>query len=337
MLVYLTSPWVPAEWVKAHGLEPRGVWFEPEFDLERTALSAGVCAFSESVARFAELHPQAAMVFSTHCDQLRRGYDGLESVRPERRFLFNLPATWQTPVARRLFDSELERLGRFLRGLGGREPVIGELETLLVQSWCQRSRLLSAAPALSARQFAEAAARFHWDGQIRLPGAGADEGGERPGARAVPIALVGGPLPRAQWRLLDALEGAGSRVVLNATEVGERSLGSPPQAGGDEPARLPESGPGLGQICLERMVDVFQRPNTQLYAWLGERIRARQARGIVLWAYIGCDLWRAEAQSLREAFGLPVLVLDADEVANGWTRLTGRIEAFVESLQPDAP
>ena len=36
-------------------------------------------------------------------------------------------------------------------------------------------------------------------------------------------------------------------------------------------------------------------------------------RGIVLWHFTGCDLWRAEAQTLREAFGLPVLLLEAAE------------------------
>ena len=30
MQVFYTSPWVPPEWIKAHGLEPRGVWFATE-------------------------------------------------------------------------------------------------------------------------------------------------------------------------------------------------------------------------------------------------------------------------------------------------------------------
>ena len=62
---------------------------------------------------------------------------------------------------------------------------------------------------------------------------------------------------------------------------------------------------------FENIVDVFQRPNTRLYSWLKPRLLSRQARGIVLWHFTGCDLWRAEAQTLREAFGLPVLLLEA--------------------------
>ena len=296
--------------------------------------------------RFAEGDPESAVVFSTHCDQLRRGYDGLGS--PRRRFLFNLPATWQTPAARHLFDSELDRLSGFLRGLGGSEPAEGVLEALLAKADRDRGRLLAAAGRLSAREFAEAAARFHWDGEVqfRADDLGAEQEGRKAdtsnrgpaaGAGTVPVALVGGPLPRGQWRLLDALEDAGARVVLNATEAGERSLCLPSSRGGDDPATPPAVRQRLGQICLDRMIDVFQRPNTRLYHWLEGRLKARRARGIVLWAYVGCDLWRAEAQSLREAFGLPVLVLDADEVANGWARLTSRLAAFVESLQEDAP
>ena len=336
MLVYLTSPWIPAEWVEAHGLEPRGAGSAPDLGSERTALSAGVCAFSESVVSLAEHHPEAAVVFSSHCDQLRRGFDGLQSSGAGRRFLFNLPATWQTPAAGRLFESELDRLGRFLIGIGGRAPRQGELEALISRSDERRARLLSAAAQLPARQFAEAVARFHWDGEVRLPGEAATGGevGEDAGRwgrgltvepGAVPIVLVGGPLPRGQWRLLDALEVAGASVVLNATESGERSLRPTPTtlAMGQPP----------GRCWLDGVVDVFQRPNSRLYAWLGERIQVRQARGIVLWAYVGCDLWRAEVQSLREAFALPVLLLDADEAANGWPRLTGRIEAFLESLR----
>jgi hypothetical protein len=162
--------------------------------------------------------------------------------------------------------------------------------------------------------------------------------------------------------LLDAIEKGGGRVVLNATEAGERSLWqaftlddaqtdtaersvyaaetSVDQPGQDSAGTV--SLPGscsvnaallarLARGYLANCVDVFQRPNTPLYDWLRERLMIRQVRGIVLWHYVGCDLWRAEAQPMREAFGLPVLLLDADEAAPN--RNTGRLEAFLESLR----
>jgi hypothetical protein len=170
--------------------------------------------------------------------------------------------------------------------------------------------------------------------------------------------------------LLDAIEHAGGRVVLNATEAGERSLsptsvldqteaalGAPVETGAADrsvyAAEASVEQPGrescaaltapasfsvnaalltlLTRRCLANCVDVFQRPNTRLYDWLRERLAARQVRGIVLWHYVGCDLWRAEAQPMREAFGLPVLLLEADEAA--LQRNTGRLEAFLESLR----
>ena len=177
-----------------------------------------------------------------------------------------------------------------------------------------------------------------------------------------PLALVGGPLAQPQMVLLDAIEKAGGRVVLNATEAGERSLWADSLLDNAQPctaecsvdtteaaikqpckeAFAPVSSPELCSVnaallarlargWLANCVDVFQRPNNRLYNWLCERLTARRVRGIVLWHYVGCDLWRAEAQPMREAFGLPVLLLDADEAAPN--RNTGRLEAFLESLR----
>jgi benzoyl-CoA reductase/2-hydroxyglutaryl-CoA dehydratase subunit BcrC/BadD/HgdB len=129
--------------------------------------------------------------------------------------------------------------------------------------------------------------------------------------------------------LLDAIERAGGRVVLNATEAGERSLWPASPLGQAQPDD--EAPARFARGYLANCVDVYQRPNTRLYDWLRPRLSARRVRGIVLWHYVACDLWRAEAQPMREAFGLPVLLLDADEAAP--KRSTGRLEAFLESLQ----
>lgn len=328
MQVFYTSPWVPAEFIQAHGLEPRGVWFASE--PSRFPLAAGVCAFAQTVVRLAETHPDCAFIFSTHCGQLRRGFDVVAHAAPARVFLFNLPATWQTAVAERIFGSELERLGRFLVDQGGQPPTARELAQVMAQYHLARSSLLEAGSHLSARQYGEALARFHWDGAVNL-----SQEAPAPRTDCIPLALVGGPLPPWQMHVLDAIESAGGRVVLNATEAGERSLGpaSRPDPGDAADHSLPDLLQLLTRSCLESCVDVWQRPNTRLFLWLKERLVARQARGIVLWHFVGCDLWRAEAQSLREAFGLPVLLLDANEAAADGTRQSTRIQAFLESLK----
>lgn len=327
MEVFYTSPWVPPEWIKAHGLEPRGIWLARDFACEPLPLAAGVCAFANAAVRPAERQTERAVVFTTHCDQLRRGFDAVPGTAQSRAFLFNLPATWQTPVAERIYSDELRRLGRFLVGLGGQAPAASALVEIIRQYGQARQRLLEAAPWCPARAYAEAVARFHLDGSVHLP----SEAGDRraPGASSIPLALVGGPLPQSQMPLLDAIERAGGRVVLNATEAGERSLWPAFPLDDAQPgAALVDA---LAHRCLANCIDVFQRPNTRLYDWLRERLTARQVRGIVLWHYVGCDLWRAEAQPMREAFGLPVLLLDADEAAPN--RSTSRLEVFLESLQ----
>ena len=252
-----------------------------------------------------------------------------------RLFLFNLPVTWQTAVAERIFCDELRRLGQFLIGLGGHAPTARDLVEIVDQYSQARRRLLAAAPWCPARAYAEAVARFHLDGTVHLPPEAGDRGASSAGS--VPLALVGGPLPQTQLPLLDAIERAGGRVVLNATEAGERSLwpGSPLDPARPAVATRTQSDATLLSLLargwLANCVDVFQRPNTRLYDWLGERLTARKVRGIVLWHYVGCDLWRAEAQPMRAAFGLPVLLLEADEAAP--QRNTGRLEAFLESLR----
>ena len=287
-------------------------------------LSAGVCAFSEAVLRFAETHHDSAVIFTTACDQMRRSFDAFTGSQPVRAFLFNLPATWQSPVALRIFRTEVERLGRFLQVHGGHAPTAKDLAQIIERRSQSRKCLLESAPRCSARQYAEAIARFHWDGSVRVP-----DHPPSPSSRAIPLAIVGGPLTASQWGLLDLIEAAGTRIVLNATESGERSLLPPFRLEGfsDDPIGA------VAQGYFENCTDVFQRPNTRLYSWLGERLTARDVRGIVLWVHTGCDLWRAEAQTLRETFRLPVLLLEADEVPGGSPREANRLQAFVETLK----
>ena len=295
MRVFLTSPWIPEEWVRAHGLEPRGIWSAEEFRRGAPPLSAGVCAFAEMAVRFAETQSDSAVIFTTSCDQLRRGFDAATLHSPCRAFLFNLPAT-QTPAAKQIYRAELERLGQFLSELGGSAPTPEILRREMLQAGEARRRLLET-PSIS-------------------PG------------NQVPLALVGGPVSATDRNLFDAIETAGGRVVLDATENGERGLCPQldPNAGGNPFDALVNG-------YFENIVDVFQRPNTRLYTWLKPRLLSRGVRGIVLWHFTGCDLWRGEMQTLREMFDLPVLLLEAGAETGASPRDVNRLQAFVETLK----
>jgi len=317
-----TSPWVPVEWIEAHGFEPCGAWFA--LNDQSTVLPEGACAFAQAMAELATAQPEAVVIFTTACDQMRRAADTVVSNQYSRVFLFNLPATWQTPAARRLYHGEVQRLGNFLERLGGCAPTDAGLVAAMRKHEERRKQVRAVIQRGAARQSAEALAHFFGDGSVKMEQAPAV-----PATQSVPLALVGGPLLPSQWPLFNATEAAGGCVVLNGTEPSERCLLPPlPSLGQGESPLL-----AVANHYFDHLVDVFQRPNSRLYEWLATRLTLRRVRGIVLWVHVGCDLWRAEAASLREAFGLPVLVLDSHEVRAGGLRDTNRLAAFIESLK----
>lgn len=323
MEVFVTSPWVPAEIIRAHGHRPRGVW--PATPNRAPAVPEGVCAFAQSLLSLAESHPDAALVFTTACDQMRRAADAALAQSRARIFLFNLPATWQSPAARKLYHAECARLGRFLAALGGVPPQAEDLRSVMLDHENRRAALRQFIARHPARRAAESLVAFFSEGHVPT----APPTDAIPVSLGIPVALIGGPLLPSQWSLFDDVESAGGRVILNATEPGERCL--PPPC----PIPPPEQPPllALADHYFDHAIDAFHRPNTRLYHWLGPRLRERHVRGLVLWVHVGCDLWRAEAASLRDAFQLPLLILDPHLENTGGLRDTNRLAAFIESLQ----
>ena len=319
--VFLASPWIPPEWVRAHGLRPRALWLAPDFSQSTALLPAGVCGFAEAALAFAKNHPDAVVVFSSACDQLRRAFDSAILHNHRRVFLFNLPATWQSPVANRIYRAELKRLGRFLSSCGGQAPSPQILRREMSRAGSARQRLLQSADGCSARGFAEAIARFQWDGEWAPP--------PRVTVKHTSIALLGGPFLSRDWPLLDEIETAGARLALNATDSGERALG-PAYA---DALRAKSPFDALVRAWCDNIIDAFQRPDSRLYSWLKPRLAERRVRGLILWHYTNCDLWRAQAQSLREAFGLPLLPLETGGESGGAAGRRNRLQAFLEILQ----
>lgn len=326
MRIFCTSPWIPHEWIAAHGHEPRGVW--SEIELVPAAAPEGMCPFAYAVAGLAAKNPDAAFVFATTCDQMRRAADAVSSRHSTPVFVFNIPATCRSQAARRLYRAELARLGEFLERLGGVRPTEAELWAATAHYGGRRQRLLDAVDRVAAEQVTPALMSYFGEWNLEIPGAHQPA---RP--EAVSVAIVGGPLLPAQWRLFDLVAAVGGQVALNATEPGERCL-VPPVADCTEKADLPGV---LADHYFENCADVFQRPNLQLYAWLGARIAQRNIRAILLWVYLHCDLWRAEAQTLREQFNLPVLMVEAQDVASNPARVLNRLSALVEAVRPRRP
>ncbi len=146
----------------------------------------------------------------------------------------------------------------------------------------------------------------------------------------IPLALIGGPFLAEDSAFLTAVEEAGGRIVVDASEGGERTLPAPADRGHLKTDPLDE----LVRVYFDTIPDVFRRPNTRLYEWLGEQLSAHSVRGIILRRYPFCDLWHAELHRLRQWSEVPVLDIDvagADESESA--RVFGRIEAFLEMLR----
>ena len=345
------SPFVPPEWIAAHGLRPQWLRRSAATGRMATAVGRGICPYAGALidAALAGLDA-AALVLATTCDQMRyaaavveirawhgrRAGDvdahGQEPAATKDRcpvFLLNVPSMWQTAAVRDLYHSELRRLGRFLTGLGGSAPEDAELAGLMLDYDRARGNVYEAAAHLSGRQFAEALAERGSPFDVLNSRGLTAPGKTVRNTAAVPLAIVGGPLLEPDYELFDLAEHSGGRVVLDATEGGERTMPrrfDPARVAADPVAELADA-------YFDGITDVFRRPNTGFYEWLGRQLSTRSVRGIIFRRFAWCDLWHAELQRLRQWTRLPVLDIDAgpDDTAAA-RRTEGRIEAFLEML-----
>ena len=314
--VVYSSSFIPPEWIAAHGWLPSRRRSGPAAEV-----AEGVCRFAAGFAALAGPDVRA-MVFATTCDPMRRGAEiGVDEGVP--RFLFHVPATWQTPEAHGLYRDELKRLGRFLERLGGTSPVPAELREQMERYEAARDRLLGFREKLSSRAYAEAAERFCAAGECI---SGVPMPSRNPAA--IPLMLLGSPLRKDDLHLLDLVDRCGGWVAIDATEFGEREW----------PRRFDRR--RMGEDAFEELADayfgpipaIFRRPNRRFFEWLADAPNRMPVRGILLVAHAWCDLWRAELPRIRSACGLPVLSIDlAGEgaVDGAWTT---RLQAFLEML-----
>jgi benzoyl-CoA reductase/2-hydroxyglutaryl-CoA dehydratase subunit BcrC/BadD/HgdB len=322
-----SSPFVPAEWIAAHGLRPH--WLRLGTSSPIIAVTRGICPYAGTLIDKALSGIEAdALVLTTICDQMRYAAAVLESRGSCPIFLLNVPSTWQTAQVRKLYLDELKRLGRFLVQLGGKSPQDADLAETMLAYDRARGSLIAARGRLSAREFAQAAAEVRGCvTNISDPTSG------RPPANGIGLAVLGGPLLESDYNFFNLIEQAGGRVALDATEGGERTLPRrfDPLKISSDPLRE------LSDAYFDAIPDAFRRPDSGLFDWLHRELAARQVRGIIFRRYVWCDLWHAELQRLKKWSPVPVLEIDAGAPsgsgdAGARNRIQGRIDAFLEML-----
>ena len=325
--VACSSPFIPPEWIAAHGMRP--VWLHRSSERSRPSQLAqrGVCHFAESLIDQATASTDVgAIVLTTICDQMRYAAAYLDTNCPTPVFLFNMPSTWESPGVQQLYQDELSRLGRFLESVGGGKVSPDDLRTTMQRYDCARSAARKRWPHRTDGRYAQWLAELRNNATLLTS---CDDAETTDADMKKPLALVGGPLWDDDYALFDVIADAGGRIVLDASEWGQRTLPGPLDLERVERDPLAE----LTRIYFQEIPDVFRRPNTRLYEWLGEHLSARGVRGILFWRRLFCDLWHAELEPMRQWSSVPVLDLEAAD-GEGITpgRMLGRIEAFLEML-----
>jgi benzoyl-CoA reductase/2-hydroxyglutaryl-CoA dehydratase subunit BcrC/BadD/HgdB len=288
-----TSPYIPPEWIAAHGLVP--LRLQPEGPAPRGPIpqTAGICPYMRAFVNQAVGEPQVAgVILTTVCDQMRRGCERIDT-RSTPAFCFNVPATWQSAASLQLYGDELERLGRFLVDLGGARPSDETLSSMML------------------------------DFEAKRPVATTTAGD----GNAIPIAITGGPRTKLDESLLDLIVESGGKLVLDATETG--ALSTPPPFDSGQVRSNPRQ--ALAMAYHGKLPGISRRPNDAIHGWLAAQVAASGAAGVVLLRYLWCDLWHAEVPRIRDALSVPLLDIDLDG-EDPTPRNRTRIQAFLEGL-----
>jgi benzoyl-CoA reductase/2-hydroxyglutaryl-CoA dehydratase subunit BcrC/BadD/HgdB len=326
--IIYTCPYVPAEWIAAHGLRASRLLLDYAESDRALARTEGVCPFVRCFIGEVTNNASAdGFIVTTVCDQMRRAFDILVRKCELPAFLMNVPSTWQSFESQKLYIGELKRLSLFLTELDGKAPSNDALVKTMLEYDGARKSILAAREYLSAGRYAEAIVSLGRDGPDKTLDSTMVTEMPNNGVR---LAIIGGPLMKQDFALFDVIEQSGGRIVLDATETGERGI----CAKFDRRRLREEPLMELANAYFGGIQDASRRPNSELYKWLRNELASRHVQGIIFRWYLWCDIWRAELNRLKEWSDLPVLDIDTGgDNNNERHRTANRIRAFLEMLQ----
>ena len=169
--IIYTCPYVPAEWIAAHGLRACRLLLDRVDCGILPSGEEGVCPYVRSfISEVTRNRDAGGVVVTTLCDQMRRAFDIIIRSCDTPAFLMNVPSTWQTPSAKKLYVDELNRLGRFLVRLGGTSPSKDTLAKIMLEYDDARRSIRALRPYVSARRYVETIAALGRDGPNKMVG-----------------------------------------------------------------------------------------------------------------------------------------------------------------------
>lgn len=323
--ILYNSPYIPPEWILAHGMTPLRITPENPDAAILSIPIEGVCPYARAFAGeiLSRRKDASGAIFASTCDQMRRISEYAISEDAPPIFLMNVPKTWKTPMATRMFRQEMERLGRFLIDLGGAALNNESLKTIILEYEKKRKILCDPLQYKNSKERAKAFLYFFETGEV--PKSPAPKSQDE---NLKPLALAGSPLTKKHLFLFDLVEQYGGKIILDGTSLGERGLPAPFDL------KLLETDPfeALLRMYFPGIPDAFQRPDDPLYHWLSKNIAERNIRGIIFASYPWCDTWIAQLPQMREYFSQPVLSIDLSDTPNMVSRISTRIQSFLEML-----
>jgi|YelNatPaOPRAMG01_1025707.scaffolds.fasta_scaffold04118_8 benzoyl-CoA reductase/2-hydroxyglutaryl-CoA dehydratase subunit BcrC/BadD/HgdB len=317
-----TCPFVPVEWIFAHGfICKRSV---PFFKNLGSVESMGCCPLAQAFLDEI-ISTRLPAIFSSTCDQMRRAAD-VAKAKGLNVFIINVPTTISEESVK-YFRSELLRLSLWLESLGGKRPTNKELRACIEKFNDARSLVLDSQPYVSGSFFMNSVMNLAAEtetGIIKKKNCvfGSDQ------ATRVPLAILGGHTSQAHFGLINEIEKAGGRIVLNALSFGNRVLIPKIIIGENEDIVY-----GIAKHYMENIRDVFMRPNDRFYSWLTKEIKTKKVKGAILATHVWCDLWRGEIQTMKEILKIPLLDITFGTESFPLNQTINRCQSFLEMMQ----
>jgi benzoyl-CoA reductase/2-hydroxyglutaryl-CoA dehydratase subunit BcrC/BadD/HgdB len=316
---------VPPEYIEACGADAVRIAPRPGYDPSAfTPIRPDGCSFCRSVPAILETEHYKgldAIIAGACCDQMRRLMDTLKDLLDVPVILYGAPRTWNADPD--YFRGEMVRAFEKVSEVTAHSPTESEISKRIrvhndLKETVMRLRRVDRLPTVLLQDIArsilppEEILSFLKSFTTRAP-------------MKVDIRLMlTGSIPGV-WEL-EIIESNGSRVVADATCLGDRVFHRQTQEGGDP----------VQQLYLTYVEDNLcphRRPLTPAIDYIRELMAERRVEGVVHRSVKYCHPWGLLSERMKRELQAPVLIVDDDLTSPAVENFRTRTGAFIEMLK----